>query len=150
MQFKASDKTADKQKKNSLILGAGLGMALLVGLLAWAIIQAAQEESVLGWILAGIITAWLGLAVYLTSSVTRTLAAQRTLYQEETLKRAAYEADVHSEKLAHSFQICLVQSKVIAEQLEVNDENSREMIDRALDTINFTAKNGMELAREGA
>ena len=38
----------------------------------------------------------------------------------------------------------------VAEQLEVNDENSRDMIDRAIDTINFTAKNGMELAREGA
>ncbi|MDY3048493.1 MAG: hypothetical protein SOR40_01810 [Rothia sp. (in: high G+C Gram-positive bacteria)] len=150
MQSNGSKKSAQAENTRLVLLGAGLGMALLLALLIWAIIQSAQEQSALGWILAGIITAWLGLAAYLVSSVNGVLLAQKKAYEEHTVKRAEYEADVHVEKLAHSFQICLVQSKVIADQLEINDENSRDMIDRALDTINFTAKNGMELAREGA
>ncbi|MDY6051568.1 MAG: hypothetical protein SPI83_04050 [Rothia sp. (in: high G+C Gram-positive bacteria)] len=150
MQSNGSEKTAQEQNTKMALVGAGIGMAILVALLAWAIVQSAREESVLGWILAGIIAAWLGIAAYLLVNVNRTLAAQRQAYKEHAVKRAEYESDVHVEKLAHSFQICLVQSKVIAEQLEVNDENSRDMIDRAVDTINFTAKNGMELAREGA
>lgn len=150
MQSNGNPLSAQQQNIKPVFIGAGIGMALLVGLLAWAIFQAANEASVLGWILAGIITAWLGIAVYLLTSVNRTLAAQRKAYEGHAVARAEYEADVHTEKLAHSFQICLVQSKVIAEQLEINDANSRDMIDRALDTINFTAKNGMELAKEGA
>lgn len=150
MQTHGSQNPAQQQNIKTVMTGAAIGMAILVALLIWAIIQSANESSALGWIIAGIILAWLGIAVYLLISVNRTLSAQRKAYEEHTVKRAEYEADVHTEKLAHSFQICLVQSKVIAEQLEVNDENSRDMIDRALDTINFTAKNGMELAREGA
>lgn len=150
MQSNGSAKTAQEQNTKTVFIGAAIGMGILVVLLVWAIIQSSDEASVLGWILAGIIAAWLGIAVYLLVNVNRTLAAQRRAYEEHATQRAEYEADVHTEKLAHSFQICLVQSKVIAEQLEINDEKSRDMIDRALDTINFTAKNGMELAREGA
>lgn len=150
MQTNGSQNTAQQQNIKTVLIGAGIGMVILVALLIWAIFQAANEASALGWILAGIITAWLGLAVYLLTSVNRTLTAQRKAYETHAAARAEYEADVHTEKLAHSFQICLVQSKVIAEQLEADDANSRDMIDRALDTINFTAKNGMELAKEGA
>lgn len=150
MQTNGSENTAQQQNIKTVLIGAGIGMGILVILLVWAILKAAHEESLLGWILAGVITAWLGLAIYLLVSVNRTLTAQRKAYEAHAEKRAEYEADVHTEKLAHSFQICLVQSKVIAEQLEADDANSRDMIDRALDTINFTAKNGMELAKEGA
>lgn len=150
MQKNGSDHSAQKQNTTTVFVGAGIGMAILVALLVWAVIQSAHEESVLGWILAGIIAAWLGIAAYLLINVNRTLAAQRKAYEGHAVARAEYESEVHTEKLAHSFQICLVQSKVIAEQLDVNDENSRDMINRAIDTINFTAKNGMELAREGA
>lgn len=150
MQYNGLEKTAQEQNTKTVLIGAAIGMGILVVLLVWAIIQSAHEASALGWILAGIIAAWLGIAVYLLVNVNRTLAAQRRAYEGHAVQRAEYEADVHTEKLAHSFQICLVQSKVIAEQLDVNDENSRDMINRALDTINFTAKNGMELAREGS
>lgn len=150
MQTNGSENIAQQQSNKTVLIGASIGMGILVLLLVWAILQAAHEESVLGWILAGVITAWLGLAIYLLVSVNRTLIAQRKAYENHAEKRAEYEADVHTEKLAHSFQICLVQSKVIAEQLEADDVHSRDMIDRALDTINFTAKNGMELAKEGA
>lgn len=150
MQSNGHEKSAQQQNTRTVFIGAALGMGILVLLLVWAIIQAAHEESVLGWILAGLITAWLGIAVYLVLNVNRTLTAQRKAYEKHAVARAEYETDVHAEKLAHSFQICLVQAKVISEQLEANTAESREMIDRALDTIDFTAKNGMELAREGA
>lgn len=150
MHSNGHENSAQKQNTKTVLVGAAIGMGTLVLLLVWAIIQAADEASALGWILAGIITAWLGIAAYLLVNVNRTLAAQRRAYEQHAVARAEYESDVHTEKLAHSFQICLVQSKVIAEQLEANNDDSRDMIDRALDTINFTAKNGMELAREGA
>ncbi|WP_237224077.1 hypothetical protein [Rothia nasisuis] len=150
MHSNGHENSAQKQNTKIVVVGAAIGMVTLVLLLVWAIIQAANEASALGWILAGIITAWLGIAAYLLGNVNRTLAAQRRAYEQHAVARAEYESNVHTEKLAHSFQICLVQSKVIAEQLEANNDDSRDMIDRALDTINFTAKNGMELAREGA
>ncbi|MEU6855613.1 hypothetical protein [Rothia kristinae] len=62
-------------------------------------------------------------------------------------QEAGRSDSMRDEKLAHSFQIVLVQKKVVAEELAKGEDADAEMIDRALDTIDFTAKNGMGLAR---
>ena len=53
-----------------------------------------------------------------------------------------------ADKLAHSFQIVLVQSREIANYLTDDSEESRAMIERALDTINTTAANGMGMVND--
>ena len=53
-----------------------------------------------------------------------------------------------ADKLAHSFQIVLVQSREIANYLTDDSEESRAMIERALDTINTTASNGMGMVND--
>ena len=61
---------------------------------------------------------------------------------------AVPEADaMRDQKLAHSFQIVLVQNKVLKEELAKGDQADQEVVDRAIDTINFTAKNGMGMVQ---
>ncbi len=53
-----------------------------------------------------------------------------------------------ADKLSHSFQIVLVQSREISKYLNEDGEQSRAMIERALDTINTTASNGMGMVND--
>ena len=53
-----------------------------------------------------------------------------------------------ADKLSHSFQIVLVQSREISKYLDEDGEQSRTMIERALDTINTTASNGMGMVND--
>lgn len=125
-----------------------LGMAVLVAIFVAAIWQAADEASLLGWILAAIALGWLGLAAYVLVLVRGSFAPRAASAADEP---SAGSADsLREEKLAHSFQIVLVQKKVVAEELAKGAQADREQIDRALDTIDFTAKNGMGLARSAA
>lgn len=128
--------------------GAGIGIILLVILFVVAIFQAAHEESVLGWIVAAILLAWVGVAAYLCTAVVRTLNANRRSYEMAAKARIEDEDSMLADKLEHSFQIVLVQSKVIKEQLEAGGDDAQGMIERALDTINTTSLNGMGMVKE--
>ena len=119
-------------------------MAVLVAIFIAAIWRAADEASLLGWILAAIALGWLGLAAYVLSLVRGSLTPRTTSAPGQ---EAGGSDSMRDEKLAHSFQIVLVQKKVVAEELAKGEDADAEMIDRALDTIDFTAKNGMGLAR---
>lgn len=132
------------------LIGAGIGMAILVILLIWAIITSANEASVLGWILTAVIAGWLGVAVYLAMTVTRSLNVQQDQNAARMRQFLEEEDAMLDDKLAHSFQIVLVQSKVIKEEIEKNDSESPAMISRALDTIDVTAQNGMSMVKEAA
>lgn len=140
--------TENSTQSNKGLIGAVLGVALLVVLFIFAVFQAAHEESVLGWILAAIILGWLGLAVYLSLAVSKTLKANRESYRLAAEARAEEADSMLADKLQHSFQIVLVQAKVITEQLAENGPDSKGMIERAIDTINTTASNGMGMVKE--
>ncbi|WP_269929244.1 hypothetical protein [Kocuria massiliensis] len=138
-----------------------IGMAVMVLIFVFAVIQAANEQSVLGWILAAIAFGWLALAVYALFLVRGTLrfgkSAVRKLQSdlaEAQLKApsagtsaAPRQDEMRDQKLAHSFQIVLVQNKVLKEELAKGEKADPEVVDRAIDTINFTAKNGMGMVR---
>ncbi len=130
------------------VIGACIGGLILLALCVVAIFQASHEESVLGWIVAGILLAWLGVAIYLAMLVMRQVKLSQREYAALAQRRRSEEESMLQDKLAHSFQIVLVQSNVIKEQLAENGPDAREMIDRALDTIDTTAKNGMSMAKE--
>lgn len=138
-----------------------IGMAVMVLIFVFAVIQAANEQSVLGWILAAIAFGWLALAVYALFLVRGTLrfgkSAVRKLQSDladaqlrapSAGTSAAPATDsMRDQKLAHSFQIVLVQNKVLKEELEKGEQSDPEVVNRAIDTINFTAKNGMGMVR---
>lgn len=138
--------------------GTVIGMAVLVVIFVVALLQAANANSLLGWVLAGIALGWLMLAVWVVLMVRR--AARFGRSQVEEVQRRAGRApaaaqggpagSMRDEKLSHSFQIVLVQSKVLKQELAglPADGVDREAIDRALDTIDITAGNGMSMLRE--
>lgn len=147
MQSSATETTRQETNKQAMI-GAGIGGVILVILLIFAILTARNEASVLGWIIAGLILAWLGVAIYLAYLVNRQAkAAQRNFELAATAARDEQNSML-DDKLSHSFQIVLVQSKVIADERANPSADAEGMIDRALDTINTTAQNGMGMIKE--
>lgn len=147
MQSTGASHTQSRTTAQALT-GAALGGAVLVALFIFAIFRASNEESVLGWIVAGIILAWLGVAVYFALIVSRQArAVHRNLAGVSAARRDA-EKTMLNDKLSHSFQIVLVQTRVISEQLETPGEDSAGMINRAIDTINTTARNGMDMVAQ--
>ena len=132
---------SDNASVRKAIVGSCIGVGLLVLLLVLAIFNA---NSVLGWILAGLILGWLALAVLVhivLESIKQDRAELSRIHREESDAMLA-------DKLAHSFQIVLVQSREIANYLTDDSEESRAMIERALDTINTTASNGMGMVND--
>ncbi|GGH62609.1 hypothetical protein [Rothia aerolata] len=147
MQSTGSQKSKS-QTTTMAITGAALGGIILLALFIVAIISARSEESVLGWIVAGIILAWLGVAVYLASLVNRQAKSSQQRFEELARSRRAEEDSMLDDKLAHSFQIIQVQTKVIEEQRATPGDDAEGMIDRAIDTIKTTAANGMGMVKE--
>ena len=137
----------------SALWGTVIGMVVMLGIFVFAIIMAASEASVLGWILAGIAAGWLALGVYGVLLARRTLAYNKAVFAE---KRRLAGADapgtgsIRDQKLAHSFQIVKVQNTVLREELVKGAEADQEIIQRSLDTIDLTAKTGMGLAHSTA
>lgn len=144
-----STQTAPAGTARRALWATVIGMALLVLVLVAAIVQAAHEESMLGWILAAIALGWLGLACYALVLARRTLVHnQEVLAEKKRLNGTDQEGtgSVRDQKLAHSFQIVKVQNTVLREELAKGELADREVVERSLDTIDFTAKNGMGLA----
>ena len=136
---------ASQASERKAMIGAGAGMLILVVLLGAAI---AAADSVLGWVLAGLILGWLGLACYLVVGVLSAVRANRQDRAEFSRIHREESDAMLADKLAHSFQIVLVQSREIANYLTDDSEESRAMIERALDTINTTASNGMGMVND--
>ena len=74
--------------------------------------------------------------------------ANRASYKALAHARAEEQDGMLADKLSHSFQIVLVQSREISKYLDEDGEQSRAMIERALDTINTTASNGMGMVND--
>lgn len=142
--------------------GTVVGLAVLVVIFVVALLQAANENSWLGWILAGIALGWLMLAVWVVLMVRKAARYGRRQVDEaqEHLRggsgrapaaaRSGASPSMRDEKLSHSFQIVLVQSKVLKRELAglPAEGVDRENVDRAIETIDITAANGMSMLRE--
>lgn len=137
---------------------SGMTFAVMVTVLLVALIFAANQNDVIGWIIVVISGAWLVLAGILVFSVRRgaqkvgqTLdsaradaAARRTTEGGGT---AVIDEDAHQRnmKLDHSLKIVQVQRRVVAQELAKGSEADLEMAERALDTIETTAHNGRDM-----
>lgn len=137
--------TAQHSTQRTAMIGAGVGVLILVVLFVAALVFA---DSVLGWVLAGLILGWLGLVFYLVAGMRAAVRADSAALEKAARSRVVEQDKMLTDKLAHSFQIVLVQSKEISRYLNEPGSESRDMIDRALDTINTTASNGMGMVKE--
>ena len=155
-----ADPTGAPRSGRTALWGTLIGLAVLVVIFAVALIQAANSNSLLGWILAGIALGWLMLAVWALSMVRRAARfgreqvrqAQEQLQAQHgrapaTAAPAGPGQSLRDEKLAHGMQVILVQSKVVKEQLS-SPEPEPEQIGRALETIDITAANGLRSLRD--
>lgn len=147
-----------KMSKPSKFTGVGTIVLAIVFLVA--IVFAANNSTVLGWIIAVIAFGWLALstAVYIgvhkaasfgarQVALTQALIAQQKgeheagaagtlLVDQDSPSRTAARAQ--EMKLDHSFKIISVQIGVVNEYLG----KDQGMVDRALETIDITARNG--------
>ncbi|MFI7483033.1 hypothetical protein ACH9EU_11535 [Kocuria sp. M1R5S2] len=141
------------------VWGTVIGLAVLVIIFVVALLQAANANTWLGWVLAGIALGWLLLATWVVLMVRRAARFGRRQVEEarEQLRgrapapaRSGAPDSMRDEKLSHSFQIVLVQSKVIRQELAALPTGGvdREAVDRALETIDITAGNGMSMLRD--
>lgn len=140
---------------------SGISFAVMITVLLVALIFAANQNDVIGWIIAVIAGGWLLLATVLVVSVrsgakkfgqtldsARADAASRRA--DSLGGTAVVDEDTHARnlKLDHSFKIVQVQKRVITQELAKGDEADLAMVDRALDTIEMTAGNGRDMLSE--
>ncbi|MBO0596419.1 hypothetical protein I2485_01655 [Nesterenkonia sp. E16_7] len=140
---------------------SGISFAVMITVLLVALIFAANQNDVIGWIIAVVAGGWLLLATVLVISVrsgakkfgqtldsARADAASR---RADTLGgTAVVDEDTHARnlKLDHSFKIVQVQKRVITQELAKAEEADLAMVERALDTIEMTAGNGRDMLAE--
>lgn len=140
---------------------SGISFAVMITVLLVALVFAANQNDVIGWVIAVIAGGWLLLATVLVVSVRsgakkfgQTLDSARA---DAASRRAdtlggttVVDEDTHARnlKLDHSFKIVQVQKRVITQELTKGDEADLAMVDRALDTIEMTAGNGRDMLSE--
>ncbi|MCC9146050.1 MULTISPECIES: hypothetical protein [unclassified Arthrobacter] len=128
----------------------GIVVMLIVFLVA--VVFAANQNDVIGWLVVIVSLGWLFLATFVVFSVrsaTRKATAKIAEATADLAPRAGVQVldedtVVRDRKLDHSFKIIEVQAKVIADNLDTD----RGMVDRALDTIGITAHNGRGMIKK--
>lgn len=142
-------------RRGRLRVGA-LGLSVLVLAFLVAVIFAANQNDVIGWIVAIVSFGWLVFAFFVFTTV-RTAgrkaqerferAAEQLTGRAPSVAGTAGEArtvdDVRDLKIDHSFKIIQVQERVIRENLGTD----HEMVVRALETIQITASNARDMLR---
>lgn len=143
------------------------GPVLLAVVFLVALVLAANNNTVLGWIIAAIALGWLILATLVYVGVARAARfgadqmrrAQQNLAQQNMTQQGRDNTRLVDEqlrdgvqdmKLDHSFKIVQVQARVITEQLDAAgeaglDEAARDMVGRALETIQITSHNARDM-----
>lgn len=132
--------------------------AVMITVLLVALVFAANQNDVIGWIIAAISAGWLLLAVCVVLFVRRGARKVGETLDHARADQAArnsasgggtvvVDEDTHTRnlKLDHSFKIVQVQKRVIAEELDKGAEADLKMVARSLDTIDQTAHNGRDM-----
>lgn len=149
---------ADHAVRNFGRRTSGITFAVMITVLLVALIFAANQNDIIGWIIVVIAAGWLLLATVLVFTVRRAsrkvgqtldsaradAAAQRA---GQSGAAAVVDEDTHARnmKLDHSFKIVQVQKRVITQELQKGAEADMEMVERALETIEITATNGRDM-----
>ncbi|MGW9550939.1 hypothetical protein ACWG8W_07785 [Citricoccus zhacaiensis] len=159
--------------------GSGITFAVMVVVLLVALLFAANQNDVIGWLLVVISAGWLALAALVVLGVRRgarsvdrrmkdlsaSLAPRvgaadtppaPTSAESSRTSGPARAADgsasdpMRDTKLDHSFKIVQVQTRVVTEELSKGAESDTDMIARALETIHITSANAREMIKESS
>ena len=132
-------------------------VVLLVVVIAFivAIIFAANQNDIIGWMVVAIAGGWLLLSIISLIMVTRGARAVHKTAKNLGANVAAASAGgtvvdasdpMRDTKVDHSLKIVEVQKRVVSEELDKGlDQADIEMIERALDTIEMTASNARDM-----
>lgn len=146
---------------------SGPGLLVLVTAFIVAVIFAANQNDVVGWVVAVIALFWLLLASFVVFSIQKAAkkaGAKLTEAQNAFTGRGPSssplnqggtrvvaersEADeVRDLKLDHSFKIVQVQVRVIEDERAKGAAASQDTINRALETIEITATNARDMIK---
>lgn len=144
--------------KGVTLNASSLSMAVMVVVFLVAVVFAANQNDVIGWLVVIVSLGWLLLSTFLVFGLRR--GAKK---MESTLQNAAAgmaprpggagvtvvdEATrTRDLKLDHSLKIVQVQAGVIKEYLPKQGEEARGMVERALETIEITATNARDMMK---
>ncbi len=156
--------------KFSMFRISGPGMMVFIVAFVVAVLFAANQNDVVGWVVAIIAGFWLALAAYVVFSIqkaARKAGAKLTEAQNAfnaaagrapssvttdsggtrpvTVRRDADE--VRDLKLDHSFKIVQVQVRVVEQERAKGAASDQDTIRRALETIEITATNARGMIR---
>lgn len=132
-------------------------VVLLVVVIAFivAVIFAANQNDIIGWMVVAIAGGWLILSTVSLIMVGRGARAMHKTARDFSSNIAASSASgtvvdatdpMRDTKVDHSLKIVEVQKRVITDELAKGiDQADLEMIDRALDTIEMTAHNARDM-----
>lgn len=132
-------------------------VVLLIVVIAFivAVIFAANQNDIIGWMIVAIAGGWLILSTASLIMVRRGARAVHKTAQDFNSNIAAASAGgtvvdttdpMRDTKVDHSLKIVEVQKRVITDELAKGiNEADIEMIDRALDTIEMTAHNARDM-----
>jgi Ca2+/Na+ antiporter len=149
---------------------SGPGMMVFVIAFVVAVIFAANQNDVVGWVVAVIAAFWLALAAFVVFSIqkaakkaTAKLNEAQNAFNAATgrapssgradhggtrLVQSRSEADeVRDLKLDHSFKIVQVQIRVVEQERAKGDAADQDTIRRALETIEITATNARDMIK---
>jgi hypothetical protein len=149
---------------------SGPGLMVLVTAFVVAVIFAANQNDVVGWVVAVIAAFWLALALFVVFSIQKAArkagaklseahdafntAAGRGPSQASAdhggtrvLHERSQADEVRDLKLDHSFKIVQVQVRVVEEERAKGSAANQDTINRALETIEITATNARDMIK---
>jgi len=156
--------------KFSMFRIGGLGMTVFIIAFLVAVIFAANQNDVVGWVVAVIAAFWLALAAFVVFSIQRAAkkAGARLNEAQNAFNSAVGRApssgsadhggtrlvsdhrgagDMRDMKLDHSFKIVQVQVRVVEQERARGDAADQDTIRRALETIEITATNARDMIK---
>ncbi|WP_142061684.1 MULTISPECIES: hypothetical protein [unclassified Pseudarthrobacter] len=171
MQSLGSSRSSSKPARGgfSMFRISGPGLMVLVTAFVVAVIFAANQNDVVGWVVAVIAFFWLALASFVVFSIQKaakkagaklteaqnafTTAAGRGPYAgadqggTRVVAERSQADEVRDLKLDHSFKIVQVQIRVVEEERAKGAAANQDTINRALETIEITATNARDMIK---
>ncbi|WBL19031.1 hypothetical protein [Citricoccus sp. NR2] len=160
MQSVESSSPASPASRAAAGLGSKITFAVMITVLLVAIVFAANQNDVIGWLVVAVSAGWLILATVVVLFVRRgaravnnqvknaqaTFAAQHAQRAGSTTTASEPQGDpMRDSKLDHSFKIVEVQTRVVTEELNKGADADQAMIGRALETIAMTSSNARDM-----
>ncbi|MBG6084027.1 hypothetical protein [Zhihengliuella flava] len=156
----AAGKNRTMQDSKITIKASTLALAVVVTVFLVAVVFAANQNDIIGWLVVIISLGWLLLSAFLVFGISRgakkvqeQVAGVRADFAQQNGGGNTTLVDdgtkVRDMKLDHSFKIVQVQTGVVKEYLDQDGEEARGMVDRALETIEITAHNARSMMKDG-